>query len=135
MKVIISGYQNKISMCAVQNQSVDYHLKFWANVAKQQVKNKWLCVVAPFNMPSKEQLTQIGVDIDRLLMIHQKSSEALQTAKKAAAAGKCSCVVAWVNQLPKQHELLSDSHQCSLVVIKDDQAIAANKRLTQSGAA
>lgn len=135
MKVIISGFKNKVSMCAIQTQSVEHHLKFWSAIAKQQVANKWLCVVAPYKMPSRTQLTSLGIDINRLLLIHQKSSEAMQTAQKAVSAGKCGCVIAWVDALPTQQELLSHSDSCSLVLIKDTQAIAANKRLTQSGAA
>ncbi|MER2492063.1 SulA-like leucine-rich domain-containing protein [Catenovulum sediminis] len=125
MKTIISTDKySKTHLLAVQNNSSEFEQRFWRSIAKLQESKRWLCIIAPSKMPSKSFLREMGVQLDKMLVIHQQKSSAYTTTKKALLAGKCSTVVAWLDSCSNaQHQeikALATQAKSQIVLIKEE---------------
>ncbi|AWB64965.1 hypothetical protein C2869_00255 [Saccharobesus litoralis] len=85
---------------ATNNKSSDFSLRFWQSIAKTQEHNRWLCLIAPSDMPSKSELISAGINVERMLVVHtQTDKQAFQSACQALKLGKCAAVVTWLGCL------------------------------------
>ncbi|MFT4929377.1 MAG: cell division inhibitor SulA [Phenylobacterium sp.] len=65
-----------------------------------QHSNRWTLLVAPENIPDKALLNCCAVDMDRVLVVHEKQiTNVLSTIENALSHATCSAVIAWCNTI------------------------------------
>lgn len=80
----------------------NFEMRFWSGIARLQEDNRWLCVVAPKQMPNKQRLIQAGIQLNRMLVIHPHANDNIASiSEKALKLGKCCAVVSWFDELDK----------------------------------
>ena len=132
MKTFIAIKPNQpIQMCATSdNQAETVTKRFWQKVARIQENKRWLCVVAPQSMPSRQELEEMGVQLNKMLVIHQNKTKAIETIIKAVKAGKCSTVVGWVDECSSlQYQALTalgSQNNCNTLLVKADSQAKPN---------
>lgn len=130
MNTIISTDANKnVSFFATNLQTNEFELRFWRNISQLQQDNRWLCVVCPHKMPSKAFLESVGINLNRMLVIHSNvNQDSVQITKKALQMGKCATVVSWIENLSTEDKNdlieISASSQANCIMVKP---LKANK--------
>jgi len=70
-----------------------------ALAALSQQQARWVAWINPPFIPYAPALQAVGIDINRILLIHPRSHEDLLWAlERAAKSGGCSCVLAWPDE-------------------------------------
>ena len=112
---ILTDAVNKTRFFSTNSNTNEFELRFWAGIARLQENNRWLCVVAPKRMPSKQLLAQAGIQLNRMLVIHtQVTDDVAKITQKALKLGKCCAVVAWFDELEKsEREEIINTAACS----------------------
>ncbi len=65
-----------------------------AQIARQK---RWVALVAPPHIPYAPALTQAGVDLSRVLLVHPSARhDALWAVEQALRAGTCGAVLVWL---------------------------------------
>ncbi|MCU4676173.1 SulA-like leucine-rich domain-containing protein [Catenovulum sp. 2E275] len=100
---ILTDAVNKTRFFSTNSNTNEFEMRFWQAIARLQESNRWLCVVAPKRMPNKQLLTEAGIELNRMLVIHTHAGDDVaKITQKALKLGKCCAVVAWFDQLDKQ---------------------------------
>ena len=61
-------------------------------------KDKWIAWIGSPGIPHADVLKHHGVDLNKVLVVHPKSEEALHLAtERALGSGNCSAVFSWAN--------------------------------------
>ncbi len=59
-------------------------------------EDRWLCWVAPPNLPYAPTLAAAGVDLSRILLVHPRARrDGLRVVEQCLRSGRCSAVLAW----------------------------------------
>ncbi len=83
--------------------------------------DRWTLLIAPENLPDKSLLNGCAVDMDRVLVIHEKQTQSIQnsiedTIETALSHATCSAVIAWCHNIsqPRLSEInrLGEKSQC-----------------------
>ncbi|GEM_PF-3456401 len=99
---ILTDAVNKTRFFSTNSITNEFELRFWTGIARLQEANRWLCVVAPKRMPSKQLLAQAGIQLNRMLVIHtHQGDDVAKITQKALKLGKCCAVVSWFETLDK----------------------------------
>ncbi len=65
-------------------------------LAQLSREHRWLCWVAPPNLPYAPALTAAGVDLSRILLVHPRARrDGLRVVEQCLRSGQCSAVLAW----------------------------------------
>lgn len=68
-----------------------------------QHADRWTLLIAPENIPDKALLNCCSVDMDRVLVVHEKQiTNILATIENALSHATCSAVIAWSNGISQQ---------------------------------
>lgn len=90
----------KTQLFSTNNTTSEFEYRLWSSIAKLQDGERWLCLVAPNQLPSKAFLTSAGINVNRMLVVHtQSNSHAVESTVKALQLGKCAAVVSWLDDL------------------------------------
>lgn len=79
--------------------------------------NRWTLLIAPEHIPDKTLLDCCSIDMERVLVVHEKQiSNTLATIENALSHATCSAVIAWCGNI-KQNKLaainqLAEQSQC-----------------------
>ena len=64
-----------------------------------QAEARWIAWVNPPFIPYAPALSDLGIDIDKVLLIHPKShQDALWALERTSKSGSCSAVLAWIDE-------------------------------------
>lgn len=110
---------------ATNNNTSEFEFRLWSSIANMQDGERWLCLVAPSNLPEKNVLIAAGINVNRMLVVHtQDNQQAIQCAEKALKLGKCSAVVSWVSTMSNPQKSLleeaAESGSATSLVIKEN---------------
>src|SRR5262245_10077865 len=62
-------------------------------------EQRWIAWINPPQIPYAPALAELGIDIDKVLLVHPKTNEdALWAAEQALKSGTCSAVLAWLDE-------------------------------------
>lgn len=62
-------------------------------------EQRWIAWVNPPHIPYAPALVALGIDIDKVLLVHPKTNEdALWAVEQALKSGTCSAVLAWLDE-------------------------------------
>ncbi len=66
---------------------------------QHQHSNRWTLLIAPQNIPDKALLDCCSVDMNHVLVVHEKQiTSIMATIENALLGSTCSAIVAWGNQ-------------------------------------
>jgi len=70
-----------------------------ALAALSRQEQRWITWIAPPHIPYAPALTDIGIDISKVLLVHPKSAEdALWALEQALKSASCSVALAWLDE-------------------------------------
>jgi hypothetical protein len=70
-----------------------------ALAAMSTQEQRWITWINPPHIPYAPALTEIGIDIGKVLLVHPKSHEdALWALEQAVKSGSCSAALAWLDE-------------------------------------
>jgi len=62
-------------------------------------EQRWIAWINPPQIPYAPALAELGIDIDKVLLVHPKThSDALWAVEQALKSGTCSAVLAWLDE-------------------------------------
>jgi len=68
-------------------------------------ENRWVAWIQPPAVPYAPALEQLGINSERMLMIHPKThTDALWAAEQALGCGNCSAVLIWLDDTQLKHQ-------------------------------
>ena len=68
-------------------------------------ENRWVAWIQPPAVPYAPALEQLGINSERMLMIHPKThADALWAAEQALGSGNCSAVLIWLDETQLKHQ-------------------------------
>ncbi len=83
------------------NQQAQYtHHNVMDILQQYENQNRWMLLVAPHELPAKEQLKSTLKGADKVLVIHRHQiKDALHIIQKAMTSGNFSTVLSWDNSM------------------------------------
>lgn len=136
---ISTDAQNNVRFFSTNAANSQFEMRFWSSIAKLQEDNRWLCIVAPKKMPSKQFLTSAGIRLNRMLVIHtHEQNNISKITEKALRLGKCCAVVSWFDRLTKteRESLITTAHSsnasCIMVKPTANECIPSKKMVLAS---
>ena len=67
-------------------------------LAQLSQQSRWLTWIAPPHIPYAPALTNMGIDLTKVLLVHPKTqTDTLWALEQALRSGTCSAVLAWLN--------------------------------------
>ena len=69
-------------------------------LAQLSLQSRWLTWIAPPHIPYAPALTNMGVDLTKILLVHPKTqTDMLWALEQALRSGTCSVVLSWIDNI------------------------------------
>ena len=91
----------QIALDKIQKTHLHLHFNLFIPALKalSQQQDRWLAWINPPFSPYAPALRTLGVDINKILLVHPKDhKDALWATEKACKSGTCSTVFAWLDE-------------------------------------
>jgi len=113
-----------VSSVTTHTQGRDELQVLSTQLASLSHQGQWIVLISPPNIGYKQMLTDAGVRMDRVLLVHAKDEvETLWAMEKALTSGTSSAVISWTQSLDardnRRLQIVAKSARAVGIVIED----------------